>query len=121
MEDRRNYPRLPVTRDVSIYVNGRDIEIKGVITDISEEGIGIDILVKDVPEEFSQKYTTIKFQFLDKYPFGKDKEYSIVQGNAIVVRLTFMGKKCHLGCVVRDKNFKSYARKRRFSDYFSNL
>ena len=119
MQDRRTYWRMDIDLGVVIFPQGNtDVEVNGRITDISETGFGVDIPASELTEEHPTKGDSFCFQFIDKYKFRGEKKVKVISAQGVVIFADLKPGICHLGCIVRDRKYSEYVRKRKFSDYY---
>ncbi|WP_408071723.1 hypothetical protein [Butyrivibrio sp. JL13D10] len=119
IKDRRFYNRFELSDTAVVLFAPNGEEISGKITDISEESIGIDIPISD--KDKFEVHGTFMFQFADNYNQGSQSKTKVVTALAIIIRHEVKDSVCHLGCIVRDEAFRSYATKRKFSAYYNNV
>lgn len=120
MKDRRHSERLNILKAVIVFVDGCEDEIDGMITDFSEENIGLKLTLSDEQLELLKKNMRISVQFVDKYQYGSQDRTQVVMAEVLVKRLEQADGECSVGGIVRNEDFKIYAINRKLADYYKN-
>ncbi|WP_026511829.1 MULTISPECIES: hypothetical protein [unclassified Butyrivibrio] len=118
MRDRRNYDRIELGNMVLLFLEGHSAEIKGTVTNLSEESIGIKFHITPELEEIVKELKTIQFQFVDSYTEGGKKKTDIIQACTLITRIEIQNGECFIGGIVRDDSYKKYVIHRKISMYY---
>ncbi|SDB21593.1 hypothetical protein [Butyrivibrio sp. INlla16] len=118
MSDRRNNERIQMYSSALVYIEGYDAEIEGIVTNLSEENIGLKCRISDELKKKIEDSKMITFQFVDTYLEGKKAKTDVVQACALIQRMEYSDGECFIGGVVRDENFKRYVLRRKLSPYY---
>ncbi len=118
MAERRDFDRIEVSREVLIYIEGSDVEIAGVVTDISEENIGLKFNVTKEQAELIDRRRKLSFEFIDTYKDGRRQSTDVVVSRVFIKRLDFNDGECSVGGIVKDEDFQQYALRRKLSGMF---
>ena len=101
--EKRKYQRARINIEGLFYIQGGEygkIEFIGVVKNMSEDGIAIEVTRKDDIEiaDTVDVGSEIKFMFLDEYEVFKETRMKNVVGMATVVRKEKTSDKLILGC-----------------------
>lgn len=101
-----------------IFIDNSDVEISGMVTDLSEENIGFSFSIPPEQEEMIRKKGAINFQFVDAYKDGSLQRTDVITSRVQIKRMEVKDGVCSAGGVVHDEDFWSYVLKRKISGYF---
>ncbi len=118
MGDRRDFDRIEVSREVLIYIDGSDYEIDGIVTDLSEENIGLKFNVTPEQADLVSKRRKLSFEFIDTYKDGRKQSTDVVIARVFIKRLEIVDGVCAVGGIVRDEDFQQYVLRRKISEMF---
>ena len=118
MNDRRDYSRIMMSSNVMVFVEGYEGEIDGVVSDLSEESIGIRCNITEEQKKLIEAHQMITFQFVDAYMVGKRKKTEVVQACALIKRVNYSDGECFIGGYVRDENYRRYVIRRKMSAFY---
>jgi len=102
--DKRYDTRTKLHRPVIVYINP-DLAVTGYVTDISREGIGLDVEVHiTIPKDSS-----IDFDYIDRYLCEDGGKKACIHSTCNVKHSEPTNKKvCHIGGTVEDPQFTQY-------------
>ncbi|WP_029324530.1 hypothetical protein [Butyrivibrio sp. AE3004] len=118
MRDRRDYIRIEIDNNVLIFLDGCNAEIKGTVTDMSEESIGLNFPLTEDIKGLVNDLKTIQFQFVDSYTENGKNKTDIIQACALITRVEIKDGRCIIGGVVRDESYKRYVIHRKIAMYY---
>lgn len=119
--DQRRYERINIHIEGTFYVEvaGRQVEFTGILKDISEGGVGIQItngLSKDVLENI-EVGTKMMFQSYDEYELLGEKHYDVISSDIVVVRKMTVDDNIIIGCTLLSLGYEldEYIKNRKLS------
>lgn len=127
-EDRRFFPRVISKVQANFYVesdNGEPKEFGGIISNLSEVGIKIEITEPEDLEVVNQIVIgdRVSFQAFDEYELYGKTYTDIFRGKASIVRMENSEEGIILGCKVHSasKDFERYINNKRISIYLNTI
>ena len=118
LDDRRDFDRIEVSREVLIYIDGSDYEIDGIVTDLSEENIGLKFKVTPEQADLVSKRRKLSFEFIDTYKDGRKQSTDVVIARVFIKRLDIKDGVCSVGGIVKDDDFQQYVLRRKIAELF---
>ena len=128
LDDNKRYShRIAVHQPITLHIND-SVTIKGFVTDICREGIGMDISIKteDNIENIDEKTILnkpLKFLYNDEYEYGKTKKEKNVSGHCLIrhiEKLNDYNNILHVGAICSDSDFVKYTEDREIAEAINN-
>ncbi len=115
--DRRDYTRLVLNVNAVLFKQGE--ELSCVITNISEQGIGIQ--TKASKSGVLKVNDAVQIVFIDTFNFGTKPMSTTNICKAKIMHIEKLGSLLKVGCFIHDPAYIDYVRKRKFSDYYTKV
>ena len=116
--DRRTYARFDTDIDACAFFENLSDEIKCRVVNISEIGACVEIGVFPDYQEYIQKGSVMKLQFIDSFPFGSYLESDVINISCNIRYVEEQEGRLVIGCAVNSEDYKSYVRHRETARIF---
>ena len=116
MKDQRMYRRSEVKLPAMLFVGDSCMEVVCNIRDISERGISFETILDDENRKRFHVGESLKFQFMDVFRFGEEKETNLLTKRCLIRHITEEEDHLIVGCYLADTEFAHYVMHREVVD-----